>query len=95
MILCRGCQSGGVKELLNIGVHPVSNCFLKHPSVVDPRYLLAMGQCEGCGLVQLTELMPANVLVPIYGWITYNDRKNIYSLCQRFFFSLVSFRVGS
>ena len=54
-------------------MHPVSNCFLKHPSVVDPRYLLAIGQCEGCGLVQLTKLMPANVLVPIYEWITYNE----------------------
>ena len=73
MILCRGCQSVEVGELLDIGMHPVSNCFLQHTSVVDPRYLLAIGQCRNCGLVQLTKLMPANVLVPIYEWITYNE----------------------
>ena len=73
MILCRGCRLGEVGEFLDIGTHPVSNCFLPHASVVDPRYLLAIGQCRNCGLVQLTQLMPANALVPIYNWITYSE----------------------
>ncbi|MBB14305.1 SAM-dependent methyltransferase [Candidatus Poribacteria bacterium] len=73
MVVCRGCQSGEAEELLDIGMHPVSNCFLPSTSVLDPRYLLVIGQCRECGLVQLTKSMPANVLSPIYEWITYNE----------------------
>ena len=73
MILCRGCQSKQVNELLDIGKHPVSNRFLECPSAEEFLYPLAVGQCGTCGIVQLTKLMPVGELIPPYEWITYNE----------------------
>ena len=73
MILCRGCQSKHVEELLDIGKHPISNHFLKCSSVEELHYSLVIGQCMTCGVVQFTKLMPVGELIPPYEWITCNE----------------------
>ena len=84
MILCRGCQSQQVKELLDVGRHPVSNRFLKCASVEEIHYSLVMGQCRVCGIVQLTRLIPVDELVPPYDWVTYNEPEgHLDSLVER------------
>ena len=73
MILCRGCQSKQVEDLLDIGKHPISNHFLKCSPVEEFHYPLVIGQCRTCGVVQLTKLMPVGELISPYEWITYNE----------------------
>ena len=56
MILCRGCKSKQVEELLDIGKHPISNHFLKCSLVEELHYPLVVGQCSICGIAQLKYL---------------------------------------
>ncbi|MDH2428944.1 class I SAM-dependent methyltransferase [Sphaerisporangium sp. TRM90804] len=58
MTECRIC-GGGVEEFLDLGRQPLSDAFLL-PADVDTEffYRLAVGRCEACTMVQLTEEVP-------------------------------------
>ena len=34
---------------------------------------MILGQCKGCGLVQLIKFIPIKKLTPRYNWISYNE----------------------
>lgn len=72
MKFCRICLQKRSKKIINFGNHPVSHKFNDGKSK-DKKFPLELGQCQSCGLVQLTKIIPMKKLVPKYEWITYNE----------------------
>lgn len=64
---------GAILPILDAGKHPVANRFLSSADAPEEQFPLVMGQCAGCGLVQLQTAMPAEALVPRVDWISYNE----------------------
>lgn len=73
MRACRLCDQHAVEELMDVGPQPVCNRFLKNKD--DKQYAcpMTLGQCEACGLIQLTTEVPVSELLPPYDWITYSE----------------------
>ncbi len=67
------CENHKVKNLLDFGEQPVCNRFLKEPTESEYHHRIMFGQCEECGLLQLTDTAPSKELKPIYDWITYRE----------------------
>ena len=61
---CLVCHSRSVVEHLDVGRHPVSTFFLSDQDAPERRFRLALGQCEECGTIQSTEIVPFDALVP-------------------------------
>jgi len=70
---CSLCRSDELAPLLDLGLQPVSNRFLRTPNEREDRFPIALRQCAACGLVQIDEPVPARALVPPHDWITYNE----------------------
>ena len=70
---CYICRSKNVVDVLDLGPQPISNRFLKKTGLAEYRAPLGISQCQACGLVQITQPVPAAELRPSYDWITYNE----------------------
>ncbi len=70
---CRICNEVTVVELLDLGMHPISNRFLADLAAEEDLHPMVIGQCNVCGLVQLINPVPADELLSPYEWITYNE----------------------
>lgn len=68
---CNLCTNDTTKKLIDLGKQPICNRFLKSPSEKEQKFNLSLGQCQLCGLVQLTDKMPAEELISRYDWVTY------------------------
>jgi hypothetical protein len=69
--------------LIDFGDQPVCHRFIEGAEK-EERRSLALGQCEACGLIQLTTPMPVEVLSPRYDWIKYNEPEaHLESMAQR------------
>jgi len=80
MNFCRVCYRKKNKKIINFGRHPVSHKFSDGKNK-DRKFPLELGQCQSCGLVQLTKIIPMKKLVPKFEWITYNEpEKHLDSL---------------
>ncbi len=67
-VRCRACASDGLLTIIDLGCMPLANALLtieqlKEP---EPRYPLVLAFCPPCGLVQITETVPADVLYRHY-----------------------------
>jgi len=83
MTTCRLCRLQRCAELAHFGDQPVCHRFVEGAEE-EARYPLVLGQCEACGLIQLTTPMPVEVLSPRYDWIKYNEPEaHLESLSQR------------
>jgi len=70
---CLCCGLDSVQVLLDFGLQPPSNRFIR-PDVPDEEtHPLVVGQCSGCGLVQLVEPMPSSMVKSRFAWMTYNE----------------------
>ena len=69
---CQACD-GECRVLLDAGRHPVANHFVNDERKEETTYPLVLGQCRGCGLIQLMTPVAADALVSPYDWITYNE----------------------
>nr|4E2W_A Chain A, TcaB9 [Micromonospora chalcea] len=59
---CRVC-GGGVQEFLDLGRQPLSDRFRKPDELDDEfTYRLAVGRCDSCEMVQLTEEVPRDLM---------------------------------
>ncbi len=67
---CYLCESEQVREILNFEAQPVCHRFLDSPTEFEYTHSIVIGQCHACGLVQLTNPMPAHELRPRYDWLT-------------------------
>lgn len=70
---CCICGSNEIIELIDFGMQPVCNRFLKSPDEEEYKHPLILGLCNACGLVQLIDPFPSTDLKPSYDWITYNE----------------------
>ena len=68
---CSVCK-GQVTTVLDCGMQPVSNRFVKDAET-EALFPLALGVCESCSLVQLSKRIPQEELVPKYNWISYTE----------------------
>lgn len=83
MTTCRLCRLQRCAELAHFGDQSVCHRFVEGAEE-EARYPLVLGQCEACGLIQLTTPMPVEVLSPRYDWIKYNEPEaHLESLSQR------------
>ena len=70
---CQVCGLSAVTEILDLGRQPVCNRYLAAADAPEALFPLALGVCERCGAVQLTQWPPAEQLRPTVDWITYNE----------------------
>ncbi len=66
---CLVCGSRAVVERLDVGRHPVSSFYLRTRDAPEREFRLALGQCEDCGTIQSTAIVPYDALVPPYDWL--------------------------
>ncbi|MBU1199357.1 MAG: class I SAM-dependent methyltransferase [Nanoarchaeota archaeon] len=71
MNTCSVCKEEKVKVLLDFGMQPVCNRFLKKPEEVKGEYKhsLMIGQCLTCGSIQVVNSFPVAELKPEHTWI--------------------------
>lgn len=83
MKTCQLCRQERCVELVHFGDQSVCHRFVEGVEE-EERYPLALGQCEACGLIQLTTPMPVEALSPRYDWIKYNEPEaHLESMAQR------------
>lgn len=83
MKTCQLCRQERCVELVHFGDQSVCHRFVEGVEE-EERYPLALGQCEACGLIQLTTPMPVEALSPRYDWIKYNEPEaHLESMVQR------------
>ena len=73
MTTCCLCGSDRLETLVRVEEQPLGNRFLlarDAEEYTNPKYL---GVCLECGLVQLLSPIPAEEMMPVYDWITYNE----------------------
>jgi Hypothetical methyltransferase. len=71
--LCLLCQEVRVRPLVEFGPQPPSNRFeFKAPPQTE-RHPLTIGQCGGCGLVQLMSPMSLDMVKARFEWLVYNE----------------------
>ena len=81
---CISCQRKAVRNLLGFGDQPPSNRFYTDADWLRDTHSLALGQCTSCGLVQLVDPMPIDMVRSRYPWISYNEPENhLDSLVER------------
>lgn len=66
---CLVCGSTALVEQMDVGSHPVSSFFLKEQNGPERNFLIALGQCEDCGTIQIMKPVPHDALVPPYDWL--------------------------
>lgn len=83
MKTCQLCRQERCAELVHFGNQSVCHRFVEGVEE-EERYPLVLGQCEACGLMQLINPMPVEVLSPRYDWIKYNEPEaHLESMAQR------------
>jgi len=70
---CLCCGAASVERLVDFGMQPPSNRFLKPEAPDEETHPLVVGQCSACGLVQLIEPMPFSMVKSRFEWLTYNE----------------------
>ncbi|MBI3557636.1 MAG: hypothetical protein HY074_15350 [Deltaproteobacteria bacterium] len=68
---CRICNSEKLYTFLDLGTMPIPNGFLEKKDLEkdEPRYPLGTAVCESCWLVQLTHVVPAEMMFSNYLYI--------------------------
>lgn len=73
MTTCQICKKSKVKTISDFGPQPLCNRFLIDLDAEEYRHPLVLGQCETCGLIQLTLPVPDGEIAPRFEWLTYNE----------------------
>lgn len=73
MTLCHVCGIEAVAQLVDLGPQPICNRFLIDPQAQQYLRPMVIGQCDLCGLVQISDPVPAGEVRPRFDWITYNE----------------------
>lgn len=61
---CRSCSGANLATFLDLGSQPIANALVdpQHLDDPEPRFPLELAFCHDCGLVQVTETIPPDVL---------------------------------
>lgn len=69
MTPCGICGEATLREHIDVGEHPVASFFLERADAPERPARLALGQCETCGTIQSTAVVPHTALIPPYDWL--------------------------
>ena len=69
IMTCLACGSASVVERLDVGRHPVATFYLEKADAPERNFRLAVGQCQTCGTMQSTQIVPHDALIPPYDWL--------------------------
>lgn len=64
------CKQAGPRLVLDLGDHPVAHHFLADPNAEEYVHSVRLCFCEACGLLQLTDPVPAQKLYTDYHWLS-------------------------
>lgn len=68
---CRICGSESITEILDLGMIPLANNYRDTASTgKEERYPLRLYRCTDCGLVQLRDIVPGDMLFQDYDYVT-------------------------
>lgn len=69
---CRYCNSKLPQAILELGSQPLANSFLKKEEAQNPEFTcpLNITRCTNCGLVQLTHIVPADLMFSHYLYVS-------------------------
>ena len=70
---CQICNFDKLNVLINFGPQPLCNRFKVDPNEHEFFHPLVLGQCQNCGLIQLTNHVPPEEIVPRVEWLKYNE----------------------
>ena len=72
MTACRACGQEGVLPIVSLGSMPLANAYLRPADVArpEPRYPLDLVRCPACALVQITEVVPPEILFRDYLYLS-------------------------
>jgi hypothetical protein len=80
---CVSC-GGSTHILLDLGPQPPSNRFVEPTVLVADSHPLVFGQCSACGLLQLLNPMPLEMVRPRVDWASYREpESHLDDLAQR------------
>jgi len=63
---CRGCRASSIDLTLNFGSWPIVHHLMKSPQDLRDSYEFAVGVCDNCGLLQLTNPIAPEILYQDY-----------------------------
>lgn len=69
---CKSCNLNTVESKIKFGLQPPSNRY-ESPAVQNDVHPLELGICTSCGLMQLIDPMPVDMVRSRYEWIRYNE----------------------
>ena len=67
---CRLCGNLSLFPLIDFGEHPIAHRFLSDPLEEEYVHSVSTAICERCGLVQLVDPIPAELLYTNYDWLS-------------------------
>src|SRR5438094_1038273 len=69
---CRICEADALKSVLDLGLQPLANSFIKPDEVgrPEPRDPLELARCTSCGHVQLSVTVPAEIMFRNYLYVS-------------------------
>ncbi len=69
---CRICQTDALENLLDLGLQPLANSFIRPDEVgnPEPRYPLELARCTACGHVQLSVTVPPEIMFRNYLYVS-------------------------
>jgi len=70
---CCLCNSTRLETLVKADAQPLGNRFLQAVDADEYTHVKHAAVCLDCGLVQLVDPVPAEEMMPVYDWITYNE----------------------
>lgn len=72
---CRYCRSKALHQFLSLGEHPPSNSFIRPEEIPqERRYPLEVYFCENCFLVQLVDVVPAEIIFDDYLYLSSSSK---------------------
>lgn len=72
MPVCRACKGKNLEKFLSLGKIPLVNSFLKKDQLKseEPRFPLDVYFCANCGMVQLGEVVPPEIMFKDYVYVS-------------------------
>ena len=72
---CRYCNSDRFVQLISLGTHPPSNSFISSDQIEqEERYPLELYFCQDCYLVQLLDVVPAEIIFDDYLYLASSSK---------------------
>jgi SAM-dependent methyltransferase len=71
-LACRSCGAGQLEPIVSLGAMPLANAYVEERNLTrdEPRHPLDLVRCGACSLVQITEVIPPDVLFRDYSYLS-------------------------